>query len=486
MKQYPSNSKEVAIIGAGLVGCLAALNLAKLGYLVTIFEYRSDPRTIQDHQNLRSINLAISERGIAALQNIDLDLSKRILDQIVPMKGRLIHSAPNSSRSITYAQNYGVNGIECINSIDRNLLNIKLLNEIDTVPTIFAQFNRKLVNLIFPNEDQNDNANPILYFQSTTNQDSSSQNNILKRHDNFNFLIGADGSYSTTRSLLQKHIRMDFKQEYIDMAYLELFISSNPTHNTDSNSRFKLDKNYLHIWPRENFMLIALPNYDGSFTSTFFAPWHIMNSLNSNEEIISFFQTNFPDVLNSNLISQESLLNFFNSNPKSSLICTICNPYNYKGKCLLIGDAAHSMVPFYGQGMNCGFEDVRILSNLIIKNQFDIHDAFEEYTESRHRDLISILQLAKDNYKEMSSNVNSSIHLLSKRLDNGLSKILGDYWLPLYTMVSFRSDISYSQAIKINKRQYRILSTLQLSLLSFSVYFALKYSKPLLNFFNKK
>ena len=223
-------------------------------------------------------------------------------------------------------------------------------------------------------------------------------------------------------------------------------------------------------------MLIALPNHDGSFTSTFFAPWKVMSSLNSDEKVILFFQRNFPDVLSSNLISQVDLLKCFNSNPKSSLVCTVCSPYNYKGKCLLIGDAAHSMVPFYGQGMNCGFEDVRILSNLIVKNQFDIHDAFEEYSESRHEDLIAIIQLAKDNYKDMSSNVSSSFHLLSKKLDNVLSKALGDYWLPLYTMVSFRSDIPYSQAIKKNKRQRKILAVLELSVLTFSVYFTLKYS----------
>lgn len=440
------SQKTIGIVGAGLVGCLAALAFAKKGYDVTLFEYRPDPRTVDSSKrNLRSINLAVSSRGIRALQYVDPAMADRILEHVIPMKGRMIHDITGTKQE---SQVYGLNG-ESINSIDRSFLNNCLLDELDK-SNVKILFKHKLVKL------DTLNACRMTFIDGHNDAKTST----------FDFVVGCDGAHSQFRYHLQKTMRMDYSQKYIDMQYLELYIPP----SEDANNKFSIDANHLHIWPRHNFMLIALANKDGSFTSTFFSPWSVIEGISSSQEFVEFFRHNFPDAVG--LIGEDALSSAFKSNPRGSLMQVSCYPYS-NGKGIILGDAAHSMVPFYGQGMNCGFEDVRILMELIDTNNGDIEEAFKQYSAARKNDLDAICKLALDNYYEMSSKVVDIGYLIKKKLDYTLGKIFKNKWLPLYTMISFRDDIPYAMAIEIEKRQNRIMNNVGLGVLGTAAVYGL-------------
>ncbi|KAI5953124.1 BNA4 [Candida jiufengensis] len=396
--------ESIGVVGAGLVGCLTALAFSKKGYEVSLFDLRADPKTINQHKrNLRSINLAVSNRGIRALKYVDDELTNEILDKVIPMKGRMIHDITGTKEE---SQLYGLNG-ECINSIDRSFLNDLILDKLrkSNVKLFFEYKLTKLSNL---------EQSPKMEF--STKQGT--------RDFNFDYVIGADGAHSQFRTQMQRHMRMNFTQEYIDMQYIELYIPPSPT------TKFSIDPNHLHIWPRHDFMLIALANEDGSFTSTFFSPWSVIDSIQSSDEFLNFFKTNFPDAYE--LVGEKALIEAYKNNPRGSLMQVSAYPYNIpSGKAIIIGDAAHSMVPFYGQGMNCGFEDVRILMELIDSNNGDISNAFVEYSPKRQIDLKAICKLAMDNYFEMSSKVTNIWYLTKKKLDYTLGSWFRNRWLPL-------------------------------------------------------
>lgn len=425
---------SVAVIGSGLVGCLTALALGHRGHEVTLVDMRPDPRLAdKSEKNLRSINLAVSDRGIRALKFVDPNMAERVLDGIIPMYGRMIHPLNGEPES----QIYGLFG-ESINSIDRAKLNENLLDEIE----MFNKGSDKPIKLVF-----NKKTEKISFKNGLTQVDG----------ETFDFVVGCDGSYSNTRYQMQKYVRMNYSQEYIDKCYLELYIPPGP------NGSFSIDANHLHIWPRKEFMLIALANSDGSFTSTFFGPWGLTESLNKRETIEDFFTRNFPDAVE--LIGIDNIVNVFLKNPKGALMQVTCNKYNYEDKCIILGDASHSMVPFYGQGMNCGFEDVRILMELL-DSKPTRREAFDEYTRARHEDLKSILKLALDNYREMSTKVISSAYLFRKTLDGILGRMIPSLWVPMYTMVSFRGDIPYRECIRRERRQTRILKAIEWSVIA--------------------
>ncbi|KAH7914995.1 hypothetical protein BJ138DRAFT_1110079 [Hygrophoropsis aurantiaca] len=484
------SSRKVVIVGAGPVGCLAAIALANLGWNVDVYEARPDLRlpSSKAAAQQRSINLAISSRGIAALQAVDQAAAARFLETVIPMRGRMIHDVQGNQHSQLYDKDGQVGNYIphsgrllnfCINSIDRALLNEGLLEEASAVPNIRLFFKHKVLSVDF------DNRNMVL-------RDIDSESDV--RID-FHFCIGADGSYSVIRRQLMRVVRMDFQQEYIPHEYIELKMPAGQDEH--GKPTFLLDPNHLHIWPRHSFMLIALPNKDKTFTSTLFAPTIEFDRLISPETILSWFKAHFPDALA--LLGEDKLLEDFQKNPRSPLVSTKSKPYHYKDRCVILGDAAHSMVPFYGQGLNCGLEDVRVLRTLFqdegvtatyplaelgINGIVDqpLFAALARYSESRHDDLVAISELAMDNYIEMRHSVTTPAYIFRKTLDNILFTLTSrnstsspfvrqalsripfpstdpSGWLPLYTMVTFRPDISYATAKKKAARQTAIIST---------------------------
>lgn len=465
-------AKKLVVVGAGPVGCLVAIALANMGWLVEIYEARPDIRlpSSQAAAQQRSINLAVSSRGIAAIQAIDPVAASRFLDNVIPMRGRMIHDSSGNLDS----QPYDRNG-QCINSIDRALLNRGLLDEALALRSIRIFFHHKVLSIDFDGRMMS-----VL--------DVSSGEQLEKR--GFDLCIGADGSFSIVRRQLMRVVRMDFQQEYIPHEYLELKIP--PGRDDHNNPAFLLDPNHLHIWPRHYFMLIALPNKDKSFTCTLFAPTTEFETLSNKDQILPWFRRQFPDALE--LIGTEGLLNSFQQNPRNPLITIKAKPYHYKGRAIILGDAAHSMVPFYGQGLNCGLEDVRVLTALLHEagvdpttgrepDDFDLRlaGALSRYSEMRHEDLIAINDLAMDNYVEMRHSVTTPAHKLKRMMDNLLFSLtcrtpvtltdLGAFppgvtfpagrprgWLPLYTMVTFRPDISYADAKRKAAEQTRVMN----------------------------
>ncbi|GLB35038.1 putative catalyzes the hydroxylation of L-kynurenine (L-Kyn) to form 3-hydroxy-L-kynurenine (L-3OHKyn) [Lyophyllum shimeji] len=472
--------RKVVVVGAGPVGCLAAMAFAKQGWRVDVYEGRPDLRlpsskAVSQH---RSINLAMSHRGIAALEAVDSALTHRFMQAVIPMRGRMIHSLKGDLDS----QLYDKNG-QCINSIDRALLNEELLEEASRSENIRIFFKRKVVAADFDRK-----------IITLRNLDSGEELSV-----DFDFCIGADGSYSVIRRQMMRVVRMDYQQEYIKHEYIELKMPAG--RDSYGKPKFLLDPNHLHIWPRHSFMLIALPNKDKTFTCTLFAPSSDLDRLNSADTIIAWFRTYFPDALS--MIGEETLVKDFMRNPRSPLICTKSNPYHYKDRAIILGDAAHSMVPFYGQGLNCGLEDVRILMTLLLQegvkptapsskestSDESLLHALDRYSESRHEDLLAICDMAMDNYVEMRHAVTTPGYLFRKTLDNILYSLShGSYvplsslgpllsrvpyppgnpsgWLPLYTMVTFRPDISYATAKKRAARQARILEGLGWTLMT--------------------
>lgn len=440
-----SEKQTVGIVGAGLVGCLAALGFRAKGYDVTLFEMRPDPRAASEaKRSLRSINLAVSDRGIRAMKYIDPEMTSRILEHVIPMKGRMIHDVTGTKQE---SQIYGLFG-ESINSIDRLFLNKCLLDELKDVT---VKFNHKLVGV---SDVSANDSKPVLEF--STGAESTEKYS-------FDLVVGADGAHSQFRYQLQKHMRMDYTQRYVDMQYMELYIPPVKGASSDQPERFAIDANHLHIWPRKDYMLIALANGDGSFTSTFFSPWKVIESIHSEEEFLQFFQSSFPDAFD--LIGEDGLRYAYTHQTRGSLMQVSVNPYtSTNNRAIVIGDAAHSMVPFYGQGMNCGFEDVRVLLELIESNDGDAQSAFAQYTDARKTDLDAICKLAWDNYYEMSTKVIDPFYLIRKKVDYFLGKYVNGVlfpWIPMYTMISFRGDIRYSDAVRIEKRQTKVLNWMQ-------------------------
>ncbi|GAV55241.1 hypothetical protein ZYGR_0AS05650 [Zygosaccharomyces rouxii] len=441
-------TEHAIVIGAGLVGCLAALAFHKRGYEVTVYDYRFDPRDDStQNKNLRSINLAISARGIESLKSVDEQIAKRVLRDVIPMKGRMIHDLQGEQES----QIYGLFG-ECINSIDRAVLNNFLLDELDRYD-IDVNFGDKLVRAKFGDRRQ------------TCIFSKMGQDGVTETVE-CDFVVGCDGAFSSTRYQMQRAMRMDYSQEYIDCCYIELSIPRAKKFNKEFNGNFAIAPDHLHIWPRHNYMLIALANGDGSFTSTFFGPWSLVESLaESKEKTRKFLLQNFPDAME--LMGIDEAVHKFMTYPKGALMCVECNPYHIDGgKAIILGDAAHSMVPFYGQGMNCGFEDVKVLMELLDQSKDDRSAAFKRYSETRHEDLVAIIELAKNNYKEMSHDVTSNLFLIKKQLDGALGRLLKNKWLPLYTMVSFRADIPYHRTVEISNRQKVILNQLLVAMVT--------------------
>ncbi|MBX2888813.1 MAG: FAD-dependent monooxygenase [Ferruginibacter sp.] len=413
--------KTVNIAGAGLVGSLLAIFLVKKGYQVNVYERRSDMRKGNVSAG-RSINLALSDRGIRALEEVGI--MNEIKKISIPMHGRSMHNLDGSSAF----QPYGKEG-QFINSVSRGQLNMKLMDYAEHQGAKFY-FSKKLETIDWKTN--------CWYFDdgTTTSADLS---------------FGADGAYSAARLQHQiHHDRFQYHQYYIDFGYKELIIPP------AANGEFQLEKNALHIWPRGNYMLIALPNMDGSFTCTLFFPFEgnpSFSTLKTPEAFRSFFNETFKDAS----ALMPTLEHDFLHNPVSSMVTVKCYPWIRNGNFALIGDAAHAIVPFFGQGMNCGFEDCSVISELMDNYGSDWSTILNTYQQQRKPDGDAIADLAIGNFVEMRDKVAHKTFLLQKRIEAAFSKKYPDKWIPAYSMVTFSPHIRYSKALALGNRQDTIM-----------------------------
>ena len=418
--------KDITIVGAGLVGSLLSIYLAKRGYNVSIYERRADMRN-QKLAAGRSINLALSDRGLLALEKVGL--ADEIKEISIPMHGRFIHNLGGT----TAFQPYGKEG-QFINSVSRATLNMKLMDIAEKLGVkIF--FNEKCIRLDWDND--------VIEFENVKGKEPPTSKADI--------VFGADGAYSAARLQHQlQHDRFDYHQYYIDCGYKELTIP--PT----VEGEFALKPNALHIWPRKDYMLIALPNLDKTFTCTLFFPFEGETSfsrLDTREKVSNFFAQTFPDAA---LLMPNHVQEFF-ANPTSSLVTVKCYPWIREDKFALIGDAAHAIVPFFGQGMNCGFEDCRILDELIGQYEGDWATILEEYQSLRKPDADAIADLAINNFIEMRERTADPKFLLQKKIEARMHEKYPDKWIPAYSQVTFSPNIRYSEALERGKKQEAIM-----------------------------
>ena len=418
-----NDQKQIGIIGGGLVGALLSIYLARRGYRISVFERRADLRKSEPEEG-RSINLALSTRGLKALAEVGLVAAIRNL--AIPMHGRMMHDAAGKLSFLPY----GKDG-QFINSVSRSGLNVILLEEAERNGVEF-HFNHRCTTV-----DLN---------KTSATFQTGDGNGKTKE---FDIMVGADGAFSAVRSAMQFTDRFNYSQFYLEHGYKELEIPAG------GDGGYVLEKNALHIWPRESFMMIALPNPDATFTCTLFFPFEgeqSFSTLTDDKKVESFFREIFPDAI----AHMPRLLEDYRANPTSSLVTIRCFPW-VRNHTLVIGDAAHGIVPFYGQGMNAGFEDCRILNELLDKSKDQWPSALEEFQQTRKEDTDAIAQLAFDNFIEMRDLVADPEFLLRKKIEARLHELYPEKWIPLYSMVTFKENIRYSHAYRTGKKQERIM-----------------------------
>ena len=426
MSAYP-NMDRAAVAGAGLAGTLMALFLARRGVEVDLYERRRDPRGGGPTEG-RSINLALSHRGIRALQAVDM--ADALLAESIPMVGRMIHDESGRQE----LQPYGLRG-ECIYSISRRLLNERLLDAAEATGRVHLHFEHKVAGV---------EEHPTTLLVTPPGRKKP----LVVQPD---LLVAADGAFSAVRAAVQRRERFSLSQEYLAYGYKELTIP--PT----AAGEFAMDPNALHIWPRHEFMMIALPNPDRTFTCTLFLPMegeHGFGSLADRDDIERFFVRHFADARP----LLPALHEEFVANPVGSLVTVRCEPWTIGDRGLLLGDAAHAIVPFYGQGMNAAFEDCRLLDEHLMAagDARPLRDTLAAFAEHRKQDADAIAELAKLNFLEMRSHVRRRDWVLRRALHRTLHRIAPERWVPLYTMVTF-SDTPYGEALKRAKRQEALL-----------------------------
>ena len=418
---------KFVLIGSGLAGGLLAAYLGRRGYEVDLYERRGDPREGKMLEG-RSINLALSTRGIHALQQIGL--ADEVLKHAIPMRGRMIHDKSGAQN----LQPYDVDPNKHINSIGRAALNMTVIEAAQRFPNVRVHFNHKCTGADL------DSATAQLLNSSTSQQMTASADAV----------IGVDGAFSAVRQSMQLKIdNFRYDESYLAHGYKELTIPPGP------NGSWRMEKNALHIWPRKSFMMIALPNPDGSFTCTLFWEFEGPRSFattKTDDEVRRFFDEEFPDAVP----LMPNLLDDFKDNPTGSLVTIRCAPWVYQDKVALVGDAAHAVVPFYGQGMNAAFEDCVVLDECLAEFPQDRQRAFAEYFERRKINADALADLALGNFIEMRDKTASKTFRAKKKLDHLLEAALPGIYLPLYTMVTF-TRIPYAKAARRARMQDAIV-----------------------------
>jgi len=410
------------LIGSGLAGGLLAAYLGRRGHDVDLYERRADPR----EGNIvggRSINLALSTRGIHALEQ--LGIADEVLKHAIPMRGRMIHE----KSGVLHFAPYDVDPNKHINSIGRAALNTTVIEAAQRYPSVRVHFNHRCTDV--------DLDSATAHLASGVEAAVSAANpKITTRGD---AVIGVDGAFSAVRQSMQLKIdNFQYDESYLAYGYKELTIPPGP------DGSWRMEKEALHIWPRKSFMMIALPNPDGSFTCTLFWEFEGPRSFattKTDDNVRRFFDDEFPDAVP--LMPQ--LLEEFHANPTGSLVTIRCAPWSYKDKVALVGDAAHAVVPFYGQGMNAAFEDCVVLDECLAEFPQDRRRAFAEYFERRKLNADALADLALENFIEMRDKTASHAFRAKKKLDHLLEAALPGVYLPLYTMVTF-TRIPYAQA----------------------------------------
>lgn len=424
--------QKIIIVGAGLCGTLLAIRLGQRGYNVQMYEKRGDMRK-EGVEAGRSINLALSDRGLLALEQAGLAASVRAY--CIPMHGRQIHTlagerflSPYSGRSEDY-----------INSVSRSGLNVALLNEADKMDHVNIAFNHKCLSVDLAAGSAN-------FTDLTTGENFTDEGAVV---------IGTDGAGSAVRrSMMAKttNLRFNYEQSFLEHGYKELTIPPGP------NGTYRIEKNALHIWPRDEFMIIALPNLDGSFTVTMFHPYggeYGLDQLTTKDKVAAFFEKFFPTLIPH---TPTYLEDFFN-NPTGTLGTIRCSPWQAYGRTLVMGDAAHAIVPFYGQGMNASFEDVRVFDEILEQHEGNWEKIFKEFQAARVENANAIGELALDNFHEMQDKTNDPIFIKKRNLERQLENQFSDYYSK-YSLVTFQPKLPYAEAMARGRKQDEFLMQL--------------------------
>jgi len=417
--------ENFTIAGAGPVGTLLAISLARHGYRVGLYEGRPDSRQTSIYQG-KSINIALSDRGWTSLEKIGIKADAR--QQAIPMSHRAIHGVDGSLSSLPYG-----NEGDAVWSVSRGGINEQLLDIADDEANITTHFRHRLIDVDFESA--------VATFRVEDNAE------LVVEAD---YLFGADGAYSKVRRLAHNQPRFSYCQTYMPQCYIELNIPANP------DGSHKLEKNALHIWPRKHFMLIALPNPDGTFTCTLFLNFSgepSFESLTERSAVEAFFASNFPDAMD----LLERPVDTFMEKTAVPLFLVHVFPWSFNRRVGLIGDAAHAIVPFYGQGMNCGFEDCAELDALIDKHDHDWDQIFSAYEHARKPNGDAIAELSRRNFVEMSDLSGDRKFQVRKMIEAKFSNRHPELWSPLYSMVTFSPDVPYSEALRIGDAQNEVM-----------------------------
>jgi len=428
---------KFVLIGSGLAGGLLAAYLGRRGYEVDLYERRADPR----EGNIvggRSINLAISTRGIHALEQIGI--AEEALQHAIPMRGRMIHDRAGE----LHFSPYDVDPKKCINSIGRAALNSTVIEAAQRHTNVRVHFNHNCTGV--------DIDAAVAHLEIANGA-------VTARGD---AVIGVDGAFSSVRQSMQLQINgFEYDESYLAHGYKELTIPPG------LDGTWRMEKNALHIWPRKSFMMIALPNPDGSFTCTLFWEFEGPRSFattKTDDDVCQFFEEEFPDAVP----LMPGLIDDFRNNPTGSLVTVRCAPWFYRDKTCLVGDAAHAVVPFYGQGMNAAFEDCVVLDECLEQFPENRERAFTEYFRRRKENADALADLAIGNFIEMRDKTASKVFRAKKKLDHALEAALPGKYLPLYTMVTF-TKIPYAAAARRARLQDRILYSAIIILLAIGI-----------------
>ncbi len=419
------SAKTFTVVGGGPVGALLAISLARHGYRVGLYEGRPDSRQTSIYQG-RSINIALSDRGWTSLAKVGISDAPR--KQAIPMYHRAVHSVDGEVTALPY----GKEG-DAIWSVSRSGINEHLLDVADSEPNVTTHFEHRMVNVDFETA-------------TTTFKYADDREHIVDA----DIAFGADGANSKVRRLAQNLPRFSYSQTYMTQSYIELNIPAN------ADGSHKLETNALHIWPRKDFMLIALPNPDGTFTCTLFLNYEgepSFTSLKERSDVEAFFAANFADAMD----SLERPIDTFMEKTASPLYLVQVYPWVFNNKVALIGDAAHAIVPFYGQGMNSGFEDCAEIHKLIGELDHDWDRILPAYQAARKPNGDAIAELSKRNFVEMSDLSGDKLFQLRKMIESKFNQRFPELWTPLYSMVTFSPDIPYSEALRVGDEQNKVM-----------------------------